>query len=101
MPLKAKGKGYMLHATCCLLPVESWSNLKSVVSMQSSAQEVTMLFKLIAAAKDSWACYTETDSQYNWIQIKQKLIQIKIRLTLKRNWFTLQLNSHDIVTDSH
>ena len=24
--------------------------------MQSSAQEVTMLFKLIAAAKDSWAC---------------------------------------------
>ena len=27
-----------------------------VVSMQSSAQEVTMLFKLIAAAKDSWAC---------------------------------------------
>ena len=27
-----------------------------MVSMQSSAQEVTMLFKLIAAAKDSWAC---------------------------------------------
>ena len=27
-----------------------------VVSMQSSAQEVTMLFKLIAAAKDSWVC---------------------------------------------
>ena len=25
--------------------------------MQSSAQEVTMLFKLIAAAKDSWACF--------------------------------------------
>ena len=24
--------------------------------MQSSAQEVTMLFKLIAAANDSWAC---------------------------------------------
>ena len=24
--------------------------------MQSSAQEVKMLFKLIAAAKDSWAC---------------------------------------------
>ena len=24
--------------------------------MQPSAQEVTMLFKLIAAAKDSWAC---------------------------------------------
>ena len=24
--------------------------------MQSSAQEVTMLFKLIAAAMDSWAC---------------------------------------------
>ena len=24
--------------------------------MQSSAQEVTMLFKLIAATKDSWAC---------------------------------------------
>ena len=27
--------------------------------MQSSAQEVTMLFKLIAAAKDSWACLTK------------------------------------------
>ena len=25
--------------------------------MQSSAQEVTMLSKLIAAAKDSWACF--------------------------------------------
>ena len=25
--------------------------------MQLSAQEVTMLFKLIAAAKDSWACF--------------------------------------------
>ena len=25
--------------------------------MQSSAQEVTMLFKVIAAAKDSWACF--------------------------------------------
>ena len=25
--------------------------------MQSSAQEVTMLFKLTAAAKDSWACF--------------------------------------------
>ena len=25
--------------------------------MQSSAQGVTMLFKLIAAAKDSWACF--------------------------------------------
>ena len=25
--------------------------------MQSSVQEVTMLFKLIAAAKDTWACY--------------------------------------------
>ena len=38
------------------LHVEGLSNLESVVSMQSSAQEVTMLFKLIAAAKDSWAC---------------------------------------------
>ena len=27
--------------------------------MQSSAQEVTMLSKLIAAAEDSWACYNE------------------------------------------
>ena len=25
--------------------------------MKSSAQEVTMLFKLIVAAKDSWACF--------------------------------------------
>ena len=41
----------------CLSPVESWSNIESVVFMQSSAQEVTMLFKLIAAAKDSWACF--------------------------------------------
>ena len=40
-----------------LLPVEGSSNLESVVSMQLSAQEVTMLFKLIAAAKDSWACF--------------------------------------------
>ena len=40
----------------CLLPVEGWSNLESVVSLQAAAQEVTMLFKLIAAAKDSWAC---------------------------------------------
>ena len=39
-----------------LLPVEGLSNLESVVSMQSLGQEVTMLFKLIAAAKDSWAC---------------------------------------------
>ena len=37
-----------------LLPVEGCSNLESVVSMQSSAQEVTMLLRLIAAAKDSW-----------------------------------------------
>ena len=28
--------------------------------MQSSAQEVTMLSKLIAAAKDSWACFLGT-----------------------------------------
>ena len=56
MPLKAKVKGYRLHVTFCLLPVEGWSNLESVASMQSSAQEVTMLFKLIEAAKDSWAC---------------------------------------------
>ena len=40
----------MLRFVCCLLKVEA----ESVVSMQSSAQEVTMLFKLIAAAKDSW-----------------------------------------------
>ena len=58
LPLKAKVKGYRLHVKFCMLPVEGWSNLDSVVSMQSSAQEATMLFKLIAAAKDSWACYS-------------------------------------------
>ena len=31
------------------------------VSMQSSAQEVTMLIKLFAAAKDSWACLQTHD----------------------------------------
>ena len=30
-----------------------------MVSMQSSAQEVTMLFKLIAATKDSWTCFVK------------------------------------------
>ena len=43
-----------------LLPVEGWSNLESMVSMQL-VQEVTMLFKLIAAAKDSWACFSLKD----------------------------------------
>ena len=46
-----------MHVTFCMLPVEGWSNLESVISMQSSTQEVTILFKLIAAAKDSWACF--------------------------------------------
>ena len=57
MPLKAKVKGYIWHVMFCLLPVEGFSNLESVVYMQSSVQEVTMLSKLIAAAKDSWACF--------------------------------------------
>ena len=29
--------------------------------MQSPAQEVTMLFNLIAGAKDSWACFTQRE----------------------------------------
>ena len=32
--------------------------------MQSSAQEVTILFELIAAAKDSWACLFPQKSLY-------------------------------------
>ena len=57
-----------MHVKFGLLPVEGRSKLESVVSMQSTAQEVTMLFKLIATAKDSWACFyikrTWTNSNY-------------------------------------
>ena len=40
-----------------------------MVSMQSSAQEVTMLFKLIAAAKDSWACWTQYSMTKNYLDL--------------------------------
>ena len=41
--------------------------------MQSSAQEVTMLFKLIAAAKDSWAC----SSKYTVQEIQREIDRIE------------------------
>ena len=41
--------------------------------MQSQAQEVTMLSKLIAAAKDSWACFF----------IRNQIFYLNLRISLK------------------
>ena len=39
--------------------------------MQSSAQEVTMIFKLIAAAKDSWVCLSQPSPKPNKLNVLQ------------------------------
>ena len=64
-----------MHVTFCVLPVEIWSNLEYVVSMQSSAQEVTILFQLIAAAKDSWACFFANDEHWQIHNASLKMIK--------------------------
>ena len=62
--------------------------------MQSSAQEVTLLFKLIAAAKDSWACLHYPDPNNSFFDLTMETFHIRIEVYLQNSFDSqiLQLN---------
>ena len=52
--------------------------------MQSSAQEVTMLFKLIAAAKDSWACFVYFEGSAKQVNLMGSMTKKSLDLGVRQ-----------------